>query len=77
MSEPAVDAFLYLLGEVFDGRGIEKSNESQALLINHLRSMLGTDDRSRWQKFEDASRGRPMSSPARPRPTIEPRRTVE
>jgi hypothetical protein len=33
MSEPAVDAFLYLLGEAFDGRGIEKSNESQALLI--------------------------------------------
>jgi uncharacterized damage-inducible protein DinB len=23
--------------------------------INHLRSMLGTDDRWRWQQFEDAS----------------------
>lgn len=23
--------------------------------INHLRSMLGTDDRWRWQQFEDQS----------------------
>jgi uncharacterized damage-inducible protein DinB len=30
----AVDALLYLLDEAFEGRGIEESNESQALLTN-------------------------------------------
>ena len=34
MSGPAVDALLYLLDEAFEGRGIEESNESQALLTN-------------------------------------------
>ena len=31
---PSVDALLYLLDEAFEGRGIEESNESQALLTN-------------------------------------------
>jgi uncharacterized damage-inducible protein DinB len=30
----SVDAYLYLLDEAFEGRGIEESNESQALLTN-------------------------------------------
>ncbi len=30
----AVDAYLYLLDEAFEGRGIEESNESQARLTN-------------------------------------------
>ena len=34
MARRAVDALLYLLDEAFDGRGIEESNESQALLTN-------------------------------------------
>ena len=34
VARPAVDALLYLLGEAFDGSGIEESNESQALLTN-------------------------------------------
>ena len=34
MAGPAVDALLYLLDEAFEGRGIEESNESQALLTN-------------------------------------------
>ena len=46
MAGPAVEALLYLLDEASEGRGIEESNESQALMtINHLRSLLGTDDR--------------------------------
>jgi hypothetical protein len=84
MPQPAVNGMLVLLGEAFEGRGIEESNESRALLtniatvtdaewrmtvsaatrtiesmvlhageINHLRSLLGTDDRWRWQQFED------------------------
>ena len=34
MAHPAVEALLYLLDEAFGGRGIEESNESQALLTN-------------------------------------------
>ena len=34
MTEPAVDGMLYLLDEAFEGRGLEQSNESQALLTN-------------------------------------------
>jgi uncharacterized damage-inducible protein DinB len=34
MPGPAVDMLLYLLDEAFEGRGIEESNESQALLTN-------------------------------------------
>jgi DinB superfamily len=34
MAGPAVYALLYLLDEAFEGRGIEESNESQALLTN-------------------------------------------
>jgi uncharacterized damage-inducible protein DinB len=34
MAGRAVEAMLYLLDEAFDGRGIEESNESQALLTN-------------------------------------------
>jgi uncharacterized damage-inducible protein DinB len=34
MSGPAIQAMLYLLDEAFEGRGIEESNESQALLTN-------------------------------------------
>ena len=34
MSDPAIQAMLYLLDEAFDARGIEESNESQALLTN-------------------------------------------
>jgi hypothetical protein len=34
MTNSAVDAMLYLIDEAFDGRGIEESNESQALLTN-------------------------------------------
>ena len=34
MSKAAVDAILDLVDEAFDGRGIEESNESQALLTN-------------------------------------------
>lgn len=34
MARSAVEALLYLLDEAFEGRGIEESNESQALLTN-------------------------------------------
>ena len=34
MADPAVSAYLDLLQEAFDGRGIEESNESQSLLWN-------------------------------------------
>jgi hypothetical protein len=34
MSGPGVAAYLDLLAEAFDGRGLEESNESQALLTN-------------------------------------------
>jgi uncharacterized damage-inducible protein DinB len=34
MAEPGVEALLYLVDEAFEGRGIEESNESQALLTN-------------------------------------------
>src|SRR5688500_227527 len=44
MTERTVDAFLYLLGEAFEGRGIEESNESQALLTN-----LATVTEAEWQ----------------------------
>jgi uncharacterized damage-inducible protein DinB len=39
----AVDAYLNLLDEAFDGRGIEESNESQALLTN-----LATVTQAEW-----------------------------
>ena len=41
---PAVDALIQLLDEAFDGRGIEESNESQALLTN-----LATVDETAWR----------------------------
>lgn len=44
MAGPAVDVLLYLLEEAFDGRGIEESNESQALLTN-----LATVDETTWR----------------------------
>lgn len=44
MAGPAVDALLYLLDEAFEGRGIEESNESQALLPN-----LATVDEWSWR----------------------------
>lgn len=44
MSPPAVDALLYLLDEAFQGRGIEESSESQALLTN-----LATVDEATWR----------------------------
>jgi uncharacterized damage-inducible protein DinB len=34
MADPAVESLLDLLDEAFEGRGIEESNESQALLTN-------------------------------------------
>ncbi len=34
MAGPAVEGLLFLLDEAFEGRGIEESNESQALLTN-------------------------------------------
>ena len=40
---PAVDALLYLLAEAFEGRGLEESDESQALLTN-----LATVDAATW-----------------------------
>ena len=44
MAGPAVEALRYLLGEAFEGRGIEESNESQALLTN-----LATVDEAAWR----------------------------
>ena len=44
MAGPAVDALLYLLAEAFEGRGLEESNESQALLTN-----LATVDAATWR----------------------------
>jgi uncharacterized damage-inducible protein DinB len=44
MTEQTVDAFLYLLDEAFEGRGLEESNESQALLTN-----LATVTEAEWQ----------------------------
>jgi uncharacterized damage-inducible protein DinB len=44
MPQPAVDGLLYLLDEAFDGRGIEESNESQALLTN-----LATVSETEWR----------------------------
>ena len=34
MPQPTVDGLVYLLDEAFEGRGLEESNESQALLTN-------------------------------------------
>ena len=42
MVTPAVDALVYLLDEAFEGRGIEGSNESQALLTNLATVTEGT-----------------------------------
>jgi len=39
-----IDSFLYLMNEAFRGRGIEESNESQALLTN-----LATVSESAWR----------------------------
>jgi uncharacterized damage-inducible protein DinB len=44
MPQPAVDGLLYLLDEAFEGRGIEDSNESQALLTN-----LATVTETEWR----------------------------
>jgi uncharacterized damage-inducible protein DinB len=44
VSGPAVAEFLYLLDEAFEGRGIEESNESQALLTN-----LATVSEAEWR----------------------------
>jgi uncharacterized damage-inducible protein DinB len=41
---PAIESVLYLLDEAFEGRGIEESNESQALLTN-----LATVTESEWR----------------------------
>jgi uncharacterized damage-inducible protein DinB len=43
VSSPAVDAYLYLLDEAFEGPGIEESHESQALLTN-----LATVTEEQW-----------------------------
>lgn len=42
----AIAAYLYLLDEAFDGRGIEESNESQALLTN-----LATVSGAEWREL--------------------------
>ena len=48
----AIDALLYLLDEAFEGRGIEESNESQALLTN-----LATVTDAEWRAtVADATR---------------------
>ncbi|HEX7196165.1 MAG TPA: DinB family protein [Candidatus Limnocylindria bacterium] len=44
MPNATVDMLLYLLDEAFEGRGIEESNESQALLTN-----LATVTESEWR----------------------------
>jgi uncharacterized damage-inducible protein DinB len=44
MPGPAVGSLLYLLDEAFEGRGLEESNESQALLAN-----LATVDEGAWR----------------------------
>ena len=44
MPGQGVDALLYLLDEAFEGRGIEESNESQALLTN-----LATVSEADWR----------------------------
>jgi hypothetical protein len=44
MPQPAVDALLELLDEAFEGRGIEESNESQALMTN-----LATVTEAEWR----------------------------
>ncbi|MGH2383812.1 MAG: DinB family protein [Candidatus Limnocylindria bacterium] len=44
MAATAVDALLHLLDEAFEGRGIEESNESQALLTN-----LAAVDEAAWR----------------------------
>lgn len=46
MAGPGVDALLYLLDEAFEGRGIEESNESQALLTN-----LATVSDTEWREL--------------------------
>jgi uncharacterized damage-inducible protein DinB len=43
MADPAVEALLDLLDEAFEGRGIEESNESQALITN-----LATVTEAEW-----------------------------
>jgi hypothetical protein len=45
-----VDAFLYLLGEAFEGAGIEESGESQALLTN----LTSVDERT-WRAVPPGS----------------------
>jgi uncharacterized damage-inducible protein DinB len=45
VTERTVDAFLYLLDEAFEGRGLEESNESQALLTN-LATVTGDEWRA-------------------------------
>lgn len=44
MGGPAINSLLALLAEAFEGRGIEESNESQALLTN-----LATVDERIWR----------------------------
>jgi uncharacterized damage-inducible protein DinB len=44
MAGPAVEALLDLLAEAFEGKGIEESNESQALLTN-----LATVSEAEWR----------------------------
>lgn len=44
MAERALATLLYLLDEAFEGRGIEESNESQALLTN-----LATVTEAEWR----------------------------
>lgn len=44
MADSAIEAILDLLDEAFDGRGLEESNESQALLTN-----LATVSETEWR----------------------------
>jgi len=52
MAGPAVRELLYLLDEAFLGRGIEESNESQALLTS-----LATVDEARGARSRQARAG--------------------
>ena len=49
-SRGGIDALVYLLDEAFGGRGIEESNESQALLPN-----LATVPQETWRALPDGA----------------------
>ena len=44
MTDPGVESILHLIDEAFEGRGLEESNESQALLTN-----LATVTEAEWR----------------------------